>query len=114
MQGEELEDQDKMEPSLRSHTMCSHLFNMREKFLKSPFMANEDLSEIDDDIRILIEGKIGEAATTALYSQMASDKDNYVSFKECFLQKGTKISKEIVENFNLNHLQLKSIQLIHM
>lgn len=97
MQGEELEDQDKMEPSLRSHTMCSHLFNMREKFLKSPFMANEDLSEIDDDIKILIEGKIGEAATTALYSQMSSDKDNYVSFKECFLQKGTKISKEIVE-----------------
>lgn len=100
MQGEELEDQDLMEPSLRSHTMCSHLFNMKDKFLNSPFMKNENMSEIDDDIRILIEGKIGAKAASAVYSQIQNDIDNYVSFKDCFLQKEPTISKEVIEKLN--------------
>jgi len=94
-------DMDEQSPSPRSWEMVSHIFKFfkAENFMNSKFFTFEDRKKNEEDLRALINGKVGATAGRTLLQAIANKENNIKAF-EIINGKSDKIDEAIVAKFN--------------
>lgn len=92
-------DNDDMKPSPRSWEMVSVIMNAFEKIKECSLLNPEDLKYIKDDLRTLINGKVGPSAGRALFTAL-ENKENNIMPEEIINGESSDISKQVVGKFN--------------
>jgi len=93
------EDTSEMSPSPRSWEMVSHLYTTVPALNNSKFFSAEERKSVDEDLRTLIRGKVGETAARTLLQNIAN-KENNIKASEILTAKSKEIDKAIVDKFN--------------
>ena len=65
-----------MSPSPRSCEMLSNIYSYIHEVVKTKFFTDEERRNVDDDMRILIRGKVGETAARTLLETSARKENN--------------------------------------
>lgn len=93
------EDTSEMTPSPRSWEMVSNIYTYIKSAYKTKFFTDEERKKVDDDLRILIRGKVGENAARTLLENI-NRKENNIKPAEILTMKENKIDPAIVTKFN--------------
>jgi hypothetical protein len=102
------EDQSKMTPSPRSWDIVGHIYSTIHEVIKSKFFTAEERKEVDDDLRILVKGKVGEEAGRTLLETIAR-KENNIKPVEILNGKSLNIDKDVLTKW---HNQKRLVQAI--
>lgn len=103
-----LEDQSEMYPSPRSWEMVMHLYNTIHQDNETKFFSADEKKKVDDDLRVLIRGKVGETAARTLLETI-SRKENNIKASEILTCKSLKLDEAIVEKYNKQKSLVKTI-----
>jgi MoxR-like ATPase len=90
------EDQDEMFPSPRSWEMVSYIYDNIHAFDKTKLLSADDKKFTDDDLRTLINAKVGPTAGRTLLQNIANKQDN-IKASDVINGKSDKIDNAIVE-----------------
>jgi MoxR-like ATPase/soluble cytochrome b562 len=93
------QDTDEMSPSPRSWEMVSYIYESIEKFNNSKLFTSEEKKKDEEDLRALINGKVGATAGRTLLAAIAN-KENNIKPSEIINGKSDKIEESIVAKFN--------------
>lgn len=93
------EDTSEMSPSPRSWEMVANIYSYIHEVVKTKFFTDEERRNVDDDMRILIRGKVGETAARTLLETIAR-KENNIKPAEILTLKSPKLDDKIVTKFN--------------
>ena len=92
-------DTTEMYPSPRSWEMVSILYDNIHATNNTKFFNADERKCVDDDLRVLIRGKVGETAARTLLENIAR-KENNIKPAEILTCKKPKIEPAIVQKFN--------------
>lgn len=95
----EEQDTSEMEPSPRSWEIVAMMFDNIYKTNIPKFFSADDRKEVDNDLRVLVRGKVGENAARILFVNI-SDKDNNIEPKEILSGEEPTINKDVMKKFN--------------
>jgi MoxR-like ATPase len=90
------EDIDEMFPSPRSWEMVSYIYNNMNAFDKTKLLSAEDKKYAEDDLRTLINAKVGATAGRTLLQNIANKQDN-IKPTDIINGKSDKIDQAIVD-----------------
>lgn len=93
------EDQSEMTPSPRSWEMVANIYTYIHDAVKTKFFNEEERKGVNDDLRILIRGKVGETAARTLLENI-NRKENNIKPAEILTTKSNKLEPAIVAKFN--------------
>lgn len=109
-----LTDETEMTPSPRSWEMVSNLYETIHVYNKfeikgTPVFTSEDQSEVDNDLRTLMIGKVGQVAAATILAAI-SNRENMIKPQEILTAKSPKIDPKVRNKFNsLKSLSKKCI-----
>jgi MoxR-like ATPase len=90
------EDIDEMFPSPRSWEMVSHIYTSIDQLNNSKFISTEERKFRDDDLRTLINAKVGPTAGRTLLQNIQNREDN-IKPAEIINGKSEKVDEKVVE-----------------
>jgi MoxR-like ATPase len=90
------EDQDEMFPSPRSWEMVSFIYENIHSFDKSTLLTTEDKKYSDDDLRTLVNAKVGPTAGRTLLQNIANRQDN-IKAADVINGKSDKIDQAVID-----------------
>jgi MoxR-like ATPase/soluble cytochrome b562 len=90
------EDIDEMYPSPRSWEMVSYIYSNVDKINASKFFTSEEAKHRDDDLRTMINAKVGPTAGRTLLQNIENKQDN-VKPADIINGKSEKVDEKIVE-----------------
>jgi MoxR-like ATPase len=93
------EDTSEMQPSPRSWEMVANIYTYIHDAVKTKFFSDEERKGVNDDMRVLIRGKVGETAARTLLENI-NRKENNIKPAEILTAKSLKIDAPIVTKFN--------------
>jgi len=93
------QDTDEQSPSPRSWEMVSYIYESISRFNTSKIFTAEDRKHDEEDLRALINGKVGPTAGRTLLQAIAN-KENNIKPIEIINGKSDKIEDAIVAKFN--------------
>lgn len=91
-------DTSEMSPSPRSWEMVSNIYTNIFDVVKTKFFNDEERKEVNDDLRVLIRGKVGETAARTLLETIAR-KENNIKPTEILTMKSPNLDKDIARKF---------------
>ena len=103
-----LEDQSEMYPSPRSWEMVIHLYNTIHADNETKFFTSDEKKTVNDDLRVLIRGKVGETAARTLLETI-SRKENNIKATEILTCKSLKIDPAVAEKYKKQKSLVKTI-----
>ena len=92
------EDTSEMTPSPRSWEMVAHLYSTIHELNNTKFFTPEERKGVDDDLRVLIRGKVGETAARTLLENI-NRKENNIKPQEILTGKALTIDKAVRTKF---------------
>lgn len=93
------EDESEMYPDPRAWEMVCHLFDTIFSINETRYFSGEEKSLVNDDLRVLVRGKVGDTAARTLFENI-SNKENNIKPAEILTGKQLNIDPEIVTKFN--------------
>lgn len=93
------EDTSEMTPSPRSWEMVANIYTYIQDAVKTKFFSDDERKTVNDDLRVLIRGKVGETAARTLLENI-NRKENNIKPAEILTTKSPKIEPAIVAKFN--------------
>lgn len=93
------EDTSEMTPSPRSWEMVSNIYTYIHDAVKTKFFNDEERKAVNDDLRVLIRGKVGETAARTLLENI-NRKENNIKPAEILTTKTKNLDPAIVTKFN--------------
>lgn len=92
-------DQSEMSPSPRSWEMVCHIYDAIHDVYNTKFFNQEERNGVDDDLRTLIRGKVGDAPARTLLETIRT-KENNIKPNEILTGASGKLDPKIIEKFN--------------
>ena len=102
------EDTTEMTPDPRAWEMVSHLIDTANSINDTKYFTAEEKKTVEDDIKSLVYGKVGQTAGRTLFQNMAN-KENNIKPTEILTMKDIHIDPKIVEKFNRQTSLTKTI-----
>lgn len=93
-----LEDQSEMHPSPRSWEMVAHIYDTLEMCNKTKFFNAEERKLVQDDLRILVRGKVGETAGRTFLENI-SRRENNIKPQEILTMDADKVPAAVMKKF---------------
>lgn len=93
-----LDDQSEMHPSPRSWEMVAHIYDTLELINKTKFFTPEERKYAQDDLRILVRGKVGETAGRTFLENI-SRKENNIKPQEILTMDADKVPAAVMKKF---------------
>lgn len=92
------EDTSEMFPSPRSWEMVNHIYTTIRQVNATKYFTAEERKNVEDDLKLLVRGKVGETAARTFFANIAN-KNNNIKPEEILTGKSLDIDKAIVEKF---------------
>lgn len=93
------EDTTEMYPTPRSWEMCALIYDLINETNNTKFFSTEDKKFVDDDLRVLLRGKVGDNAARTMLENIAR-RENNIKPAEIITMKKKNIEPAIVQKFN--------------
>lgn len=102
-------DESELTPTPRSWEMVAHIWDVKDRVNKMRFFTPEEQKELNQDIRVLFRGKVGDNAARTILEAI-NNKENNIKPEEILNGKSEKIDVKIVTKFKgLRQLNQKVI-----
>ena len=102
------QDMAEMTPDPRAWDMVAHVYDTIHDIVRLKFFDAEERSGVEDDLRIIINGKVGETAGRTLLANI-SRKENNIKPQEILTGKQKNIAPEVVQKFRNQKTLTKKI-----
>jgi len=91
-------DMSEMSPSPRSWEMVANIFDTIYEMNETKFFSAEEKKGVNDDLRILVRGKVGETAARTLIETI-NRKENNIKPTEILTGKALKVDEAVMKKF---------------
>ena len=92
------EDNSEMYPTPRSWEMVNHLYETIDQINAMKYFTSEERKEVNNDLQILVKGKVGETASRTFFANI-NNKNNNIKPQEILTGKSLEIDKSILDKF---------------
>jgi len=93
------EDKSEMEPDPRAWEMVAHIYDTIFVMNETKYFTPEERKEVNNDLRVLIRGKVGETAGRMILEAI-NNKENNIKASEIITCKSVNLDNKVVEKFS--------------